>query len=147
MLMKSFLLKLFGALLPLFGVTALSSCDKGILGGMVCEYGTPTMDYTVMGKVVNVQNEPLKGIKVKPLHDSWPRDSTYTDTQGNFTVRRERSWLESNYGIYYAPLTVEDTSGIYRNDTVRVKMVRIKEADGWYKGAFEARDEKIIMKK
>ena len=148
MLMKRIFVKLFQGLLALLGVVSATSCDD-IIGGMVCAYGTPTMDYTVQGKVVNLKAEPLKGIKIKPRRDNWPPDSTYTDAQGSFVVARKGAMLEwKTDNFYYAPLIVEDTSGLYRADTVYVKMVQIKEGDNrWYEGEFEAKDVKITMLK
>ena len=147
MLMKRIFVKLFQGLLALLGVVSATSCDD-ILGGMVCAYGTPTMDYTVQGKVVNLKAEPLKGIKIKPRWDNWPPNSTFTDAQGAFVVARKGGLLEwKSDGFYYAPLIVEDTSGIYRTDTVYIKMEQIKEGDNWYKGEFEAKDSKITMLK
>ena len=146
-LMKRIFIKLFQGLLALLGIAVATSCD-GILGGMACAYGTPTMDYTVQGKVVNLKAEPLKGIKIKPRWDNWPPDSTFTDAQGAFVVARNGGWLEwKSDGFYYAPMIVEDTSGIYRTDTVYIKMEQIKEGDNWYKGEFEAKDAKITMLK
>ena len=147
--MKNMILKLCKGLLGLLGIVVATSCDD-ILGGLVCEYGTPSMDYTVMGRVVNLKAEPLKGIKIKPKWETWPPDdSTYTDAQGSFVVARKGAMLEwKTDNFYYAPLIVEDTSGLYRADTVYVKMVQIKEGDNrWYKGEFEAKDVKITMLK
>ena len=106
------------------------------------------MDYTVMGKVVNMRQEPLEGIKIKPRWDKWPLDSTYTDSQGTFVVVRKGGALEwKSDTFYYAPLIVEDTAGVYYKDTVYIKMVQIKEGDGWYRGEFESKDAKITMRK
>ena len=145
--MKNMILKLCKGLLGLLGIVVATSCDD-ILGGMICAYGTPTIDYTVQGKVVNLKAEPLKGIKIKPRWDNWPPDSTFTDAQGAFVVARTGGSLEwKSDGFYYAPLIVEDTAGIYRTDTVYIKMEQIKEGDNWYKGEFEAKDAKITMLK
>lgn len=147
MLMKKVLLKLFKGVLALLGIAATTSCDD-IIGNYPTAYGTPTMDYTVMGKVVNMRQEPLEGIKIKPRWDNWPLDSTYTDSQGAFVVARKSGALEwKSDKFYYAPLIVEDTAGVYHKDTVYIKMVQIKEGDGWYRGEFEAKDAKITMLK
>ncbi len=143
--MKRLFLKLFRGFLALLGIAVATSCED-ILDNIPVAYGTPTMDYTVMGKVVNYKAEPLKGIKIKPRWDNWPPDSTYTDAQGAFVVARKGGSLEwKSDKFYYAPLIVEDTSGVYRKDTVYIKMVQIKEGGSWYKGEFEAKDVKITM--
>ena len=95
-----------------------------------------------------LRQEPLEGIKIKPRWDKWPPDSTYTDSQGTFVVVRKGGALEwKSDTFYYAPLIVEDTAGVYYKDTVYIKMVQIKEGDGWYRGEFESKDAKITMRK
>lgn len=142
--MKNLVLKISKWLLTFMGFAAVS-CDSL---SPKDAYGTPTMDYTVMGKVVNMRQEPLEGIKIKPRWDKWPLDSTYTDSQGTFVVVRKGGALEwKSDTFYYAPLIVEDTAGVYHKDTVYIKMVQIKEGHGWYKGEFESKDAKITMLK
>ena len=143
-LMKRIFIKLFQGLLALLGIAVATSCD-GILGGMVCAYGTPTMDYTVQGKVVNADKEALKGIKVKPLRSdiNGGIDSTYTDGSGNFIIAQKRT---VGFGEAVS-LVIEDEAGIYRTDTVNVKLVKVKDGDNkWYNGAYEAKDAVITMK-
>ena len=144
--MKNLVLKISKWLFTMMGFAAVS-CDS-FASLSPCAYGTPTMDYTVMGKVVNMRQEPLEGIKIKPRWDKWPPDSTYTDSQGAFVVARKSGALEwKSDKFYYAPLIVEDTAGVYHKDTVYIKVVQIKEGDGWYRGEFEAKDAKITMRK
>ena len=146
-IMKRIFLKLFQGLMALLSVAAATSCDD-ILGSMPCAYGTPTMDYTVMGKVVNQEAEPLKGIKVMPVWDNWLQDPTYTDARGTFAIARKGGVLDRRSDtFYYARLVVEDTSGVYRTDTVYVKMAKIKEGSSWYIGEFEDKDVEIILLK
>lgn len=141
--MKNLILKLCKGLLALLGIAVATSCDD-ILGGLVCEYGTPSMDYTVMGKVVNARNEALKGIKVKTMNRnglSGQRDSTYTDASGNFAVSQEHVFPYEK-----VPIIFEDESGIYKTDTVDVMLTKVKEGKGWYNGEFAAENMEITMK-
>ena len=139
--MRGLLINLCKALLSLFGVVAFSSCD---ILGVVCEYGTPHMDYTVMGKVVNAQEVGLKGIKVKPLSRNFSGyiDSTYTDASGNFTIGQSNV---TGFGGEIK-LIFEDEAGEYRTDTINVKLTRVKEGKGWDNGDFAAEDVKITMR-
>lgn len=138
--MKEIFLRLCKALLSFIGVAAVAtSCD------IVCEYGTPTMDYTVMGKVVNEKKEALQHIKVKGLHhDYWDGnlDSTYTSASGEFAITQQRI---TGFGEK-ASLVFEDESGVYRTDTVDVKLEQVKKGSGWYNGEFAAEDVEIVMK-
>ena len=140
--MKNMILKLCKGLLGLLGIVMATSCDD-ILGGMVCEYGTPSMDYTVMGKVVNARNEALKGIKVKTMSRnglSGRQDSTYTDVSGNFTVSQENVFPNKT-----VPIVFEDESGTYKSDTLDVKLTQVKEGKNWYSGKFAAEDVKVTL--
>lgn len=140
--MKNMILKLCKGLLGLLGIVVATSCDD-ILGGMVCEYGTPSMDYTVMGKVVNARNEALKGIKVKTMSRnglSGRQDSTYTDVSGNFTVSQESVFPNKT-----VPIVFEDESGTYKSDTLDVKLTQVKEGKNWYSGKFAAEDVKVTL--
>ena len=135
--MKSIVVKLCKRLLALLGF-AVVSCD---ILEIRCEYGTPTMDYTVMGKVVNRQGENLKGIKVKSME--YMPDSTYTDAYGSFRIVEN----DVTGGGGKVPLVFEDETEIYRSDTVYVQLTQVEEGDGdWYCGAYEAKDVKITMK-
>ena len=137
--MKEIFLKLCKALLSFIGMAAAVSCDI-----VRVEYGTPTMDYTVMGKVVNEKKEALPQIKVKGLDHNWDgnRDSTYTDASGEFAITQQRI---TGFGGK-ASLIFEDESGVYRTDTIGVKLTQVKKGSGWYNGEFAAEDVEIIMK-
>lgn len=149
--MKNMILKLCKGLLGLLGIVVATSCDD-ILGGMVCEYGTPVMDFTIMGKVVNVQDEALHGINVKCLRSYRVPDSigVYTDASGAFTIQKEREAFGiGDYGRVYIPIVLEDPNGVYARDTVEVdvKLVASSSSGGhWHLGIFENKDAKIVMK-
>lgn len=133
--MKKWMLKLCQGLLALLGVSAAVSCIR-------YEYGTPTMDYTVMGKVMNQQGENLKGIKVKSME--YMPDSTYTDAYGSFRIIEN----DATGGGGKVPLVFEDEADVYRSDTVYVQLTQVEEGDGdWYCGVYEAKDVKITMRK
>lgn len=149
--MKKWFLNLCRGLLALLGVAVVISCEDN-LGNAIVMYGSPTADYSVKGKVVNMNLEALKGIKVKPLYDNYPPDSTsVTDAQGAFSIERKSlGGVEQDQfgkGQYFVRLIVEDPSGVYNKDTVKVDLVQVKESDGWYRGGFEAKDAKITMLK
>lgn len=149
--MRKWFLKLCQGILALLGVAAVISCEDKF-DSIPLAYGTPTTDYSIKGKVVNMKQEVLKGIKIKPLYD-YPPDSTYTNAQGEFSIERKASGYElttvsPNGPIKYKlSLIVEDTMGTYFKDTVKVELVQVKEGDGWYRGEFEAKDVKITMLK
>ena len=134
--MKNLVLKISKWLLTFMGFAAVS-CDSL---SPKDAYGTPTMDYTVMGKVVNIRQEPLEGIKVKPVGKL---DGTYTDVSGAFTIVQQQI---TGFGGY-ADLIFEDEENVYIKDTVKIPLTKVKDGDGWYNGEFVAKDAKIIMRK
>lgn len=136
--MKNLVLKISKWLLTMMGFAAVS-CDS-FASLSPCAYGTPTMDYTVIGKVVNMRQEPLEGIKVKPVGKL---DSTYTDVSGAFTIVQQRI---TGFGGY-ADLIFEDEENVYIKDTVKIPLTKVKDGDGWYNGEFESKDAKITMRK
>ncbi len=137
--MKSIVIKICKSLLAFLGF-AVVSCD---ILEVRDEYGTPTMDYTVMGKVVNDKKEVLPQIKVKGLLPNWDgnRDSTYTAASGEFAITQQRI---TGFGGK-ASLIFEDESGVYRTDTIDVTLTQKKKGSGWYNGEFAAEDVEVIM--
>lgn len=134
--MKNLVLKISKWLLTMMGFAAVS-CDSL---SPKDAYGTPTMDYTVMGKVVNIRQEPLEGIKVKPVGKL---DGTYTDVSGAFTIVQQQI---TGFGGY-ADLIFEDEENVYIKDTVKIPLTKVKDGDGWYNGEFVAKDAKITLRK
>lgn len=146
--MKNFVIRICKCLLALMGF-AVVSCDVLEVRD---EYGTPVMDFTIMGKVVNVQDEALHGINVKCLRSYRVPDSigVYTDASGAFTIQKEREAFGiGDYGRVYIPIVLEDPNGVYARDTVEVdvKLVASSSSGGhWHLGIFENKDAKIVMK-
>ena len=143
--MKSIMIRICKSLLAFLGV-AVVSCD---ILEVKDEYGTPVMDYTVMGRVVNAQDEPLQGIKVKRLRN-YPPDSTYTNENGAFSVQKEDELVYGRNQKYFVPVIVEDPEGNYARDTVEVEVKKIASSSSgghWHWGIYENKDAKITMKK
>ena len=134
--MKNLVLKISKWLLTFMGFAAVS-CDSL---SPKDAYGTPTMDYTVMGKVVNIRQEPLEGIKVKPVGKL---DGTYTDVSGAFTLVQQQI---TGFGGY-ADLIFEAEENVSIKENVKIPLTKVKDGDGWYNGEFVAKDAKITMRK
>ena len=84
--------KLLSGVLVLLGFTA---CDSDGPGNELCEYGTPSADYQVKGKVLDQTGKPIKGVQVvvKDLDAVFVKgekdyvsdyDTVYTDVKGEF---------------------------------------------------------------
>ena len=88
--------KLLSGVLVLLGFTA---CDSDGPGNELCEYGTPSADYQVKGKVLDQTGKPIKGVQVvvKDLDAVFVKgekdyvsdyDTVYTDVKGEFEIFR-----------------------------------------------------------
>lgn len=95
--------KLLHLLLAALGfATVASGCDKPE-EELLCMYGTPVMHYTVKGRVVDEDRQPINGIKVEAVKytlknsdeviydvDEWDlHGKTQTDADGGYTLKLE----------------------------------------------------------
>lgn len=93
----------------LLGFLGFTACKEGGIGGggeILCEYGTPTTDYIVKGKVTDSAGVPIKGIVVSSKDVSSFIDcsglSAVTADDGTFTTNKMRSlaWV----ALLYLPI-------------------------------------------
>ena len=134
--------KLIYLLLGLLGFTA---CDEnGGMGGLVCEYGTPTVDFTVKGRVTDKTGNPIKGIVVSSKEVSSFSENgvleVVTGEDGGFATQKVKA-----IGIR-GKLVFTDTDGVENGgefETLTVDLntlpeTKVAEGDGgWYGGEYE----------
>lgn len=131
---QNLLLKLSRWALGLLGVgVAAGSCD--VLAP--CEYGTPTMKYTVQGKVVDSKTgNGIPGIKISRV--------TFSQAQGEFTDANGEFILEGqsfpNDTIHVHALDIDGAdNGFYTNVESVINLTKMEEGDGnWYSGKYAA---------
>ena len=139
--------KLISLLLGLLGFTA---CDEnGGMGGLVCEYGTPTVDFTVKGRVTDKTGNPIKGIVVSST-DTGAALEAVTAADGSFTTNKVKDFS------IFGKLVFTDTDGVENGgefETLTVDLntlpeTKVAEGDGgWYGGEYEvAADVKLKEK-
>lgn len=145
--------RLMYILLSILGFTACKEGGIGGGGGMVCEYGTPTTDYIVKGKVTDSAGVPIKGIVVSSKDVSSFVDcsglSAVTADDGTFTTNKMRE-----FGVI-GTLIFTDTDGEANGGdfaTLEVNMDKLpktqtKEADGWFRGEYEVTADVKLEKK
>lgn len=142
--------KVYKYLLAALGFASLASCDKikGIIpGSQVCEYGMPTMEYKVSGKVVDQASAPIRGIVVKAQESHTYPDSVLTDENGKFTLEGE-SFPQSSFGIVLKDIDGTANGGEFRDTTVQAELTKTKKGSGnWNQGTFEAKDITIKLEK
>jgi len=138
---QTFKTKFFNYILVLFGFATTTSCEY--ISQTVCEYGVPTMDFEVSGKVVNKGSAPIEGIKVSCYTNKDPGiATTLTAADGSFLIS----------GTAISPiLTFEDidgpgNGGEFAEKTQEISVNQIEKGDGnWYMGKYEAKGVVIEM--
>lgn len=139
---------LSGALVLLgFGSCSNASDDEDIR----LEYGTPTAEYQVKGKVTSDAGEPLEGIQVIVKDDyayfkkgenafKYRHDTIYTDVKGEFISHEANSHGIYNQKIFLNDIDGDANGGTFKSDSVAVEKMEkklVKDATGWYKGQYE----------
>ena len=143
--------KLLYLLLSLLGFTACNEGGAG--GGMMCEYGTPTTDFTVKGKVTDAAGVPIKGIVI-----SSKGLSSFTDGSGLSAVTGEDGTFVTNKIKVISvrgTLVFTDTDGdanggdfaSYDKDLSSLPKSQIKEGEGWFRGEYEVTADVKLNKK
>jgi len=104
--------------------TALNGC----IGGY--EYGSPYADFKINGTVTNQESEKVTGIKVKV-----ERDSSYTDSEGNYDITVESFPKDQNFSIQFSDVDGVE-NGTYQTLDTTVVFIdpEFKNGDGWYEG-------------
>ena len=144
--------KLLYLLLGLLGFTACGEGGAGG-GGMMCEYGTPTTDFTVKGKVTDAAGVPIKGVVI-----SSKGLSSFTDGSGLSAVTGEDGTFVTNkikeFGVS-GTLVFTDTDGEANGgdfatkevDLLQMPKVQVKEGERWYRGEYEVTADVQLNKK
>ena len=148
-------------LLSLLGFTGCGKEDNG--GGEISvEYGAPSANFKVLGRVTNEQGQPLGGMRVvasevtavwgkgpKQCYSGLLRDTVYTASDGSFV----RIYSTFPADSVYIHMKIEDSAepSVYDSDSVTVGFAKgdLKGADGsWFLGAAEkVIDVKLKAKK
>ena len=78
--------RLINLLLLLLGFSAVS-CNGD--DEMVCMYGVPTVDFHLIARVVDEENNPIRGIQILDRHpnESFGYEGCYTDSNGRVNFK------------------------------------------------------------
>lgn len=138
-------------LLALLGVSATSCIFP-------CEYGTPSADWTVKGKVVDEAGKPVAGLQVvlgnqyenseQVIYDQnyWPLDTLQTGTDGIYMADQR------GFPLNYLRIDVQDIDGEagggeFADASLIVRDFEYKDGKGWYEGHAEINVPDIIVHK
>lgn len=138
----------------LLGILGFTACGEGGAGGgMVCEYGTPTADFTVKGKVTDADGKPIKGIEI-----SSKGLSSFIDGSGLSAVTAEDGTFVTNkikeFGVG-GTLVFTDTDGeanggefvTLEKQISTLPQKQIKDGERWYRGEYEVTADVKLKKR
>ena len=147
-------------LLSLLGFTGCGKDDNG--GGEISvEYGAPSANFKVLGRVTNEQGQPLGGMRVvasevtavwgkgpEQCYSGLLRDTVYTASDGSFV--REYSLFPAD--SVYIHMKIEDSAepSVYDSDSVTVGFAKgdLKgSTKHWYRGAAEKKVNVTLKRK
>ena len=104
-----------------------------------CMYGSPSASYEIKGLVTDTEGQPLEGIHVN-LGSSWSEfievpyldlDKIYTDNDGKFEVKLERSSILFDKKLY---IRYRDENENYGEIQQQVNLKFSGKSDSWYIG-------------
>lgn len=139
------------SLLGLFGISCSMDKDDDDL---ICMYGTPTALFTLKGKVVDTQNNPVQGaqIRITPEYKehAWMKaDTVYTDNEGNYNWNNQRQSYRSYRVITENPSLGQMDEWKWAADTTYINFTdkdKVKGSEsGWHLGNFN-KDTTFILK-
>lgn len=142
--MKDLIIRFCHWALALLGLGAAGGCNGP---RVVCEYGVPTMEYRVSGKVIDSNTDtPIKGIAITRIDETTKEesaDTVWTAKDGSFICEG------NNFPSGSITLKFTDVDGIDNVDQFQTKEVTVtlvKEEDkkgNWHYGVYAA-DELLI---
>lgn len=157
--MKDLFLRFCRWALPLLGVTAAASCEivaPAMYGpppsgyeDYPVMYGTPTVEFSVKGKVVDSEGNPIPGIEVSQGADSYMGYKVYTAEDGTFDYSSEDIGFEmESISLTFTDLDGEENGGDFETLTKDIPVEQTDPGDGiWDNGDYAAEDIEIVMNK
>ena len=119
---------LLATMAGLLGIN-MSSCEL-----VAMEYGCPSANFNVKGKVTDPQGNPIPGIQV---NGNWDNDITNASGDYSLSATADPPYPEDTIQIVFADVDSSE-NGSYRNDTASVvfRHSDLTGGDGhWFEGA------------
>jgi len=107
------------ALLVLLGFEACSGIESS---GE--EYGTPTVDFHVVGQVTDAEGKPIEGIRVTTrgyydFNDGTMEQTTYTDKEGRYAAKEVKSiGIDPGMKVVFEDVDGEANGGLFAADSI-----------------------------
>lgn len=139
--------RLLSGALALLGFAGCNNGEAPVL------YGTPSVDYRVMGTITDTNGKPIQGIRVvvadqdiingKISAEEYPwvtSDTTYTDNKGQFSSSKINDISYTRTLIDIQDIDDEANGGVFNEKRLHIndfEKKQVKKKDGWYSGEFE----------
>ena len=139
--------RLLSGALALLGFAGCNNGEAPVL------YGTPSVDYRVMGTITDTNGKPIQGIRVvvadedvingKISAEEHPwilADTTYTDNKGQFSSSKINDISYTRTLIDIQDIDDEANGGVFNEKRLLIndfEKKQVKKKDGWYSGEFE----------
>ena len=128
--------RLIYLLLSLLGLP-LASCENW---GLVGEYGTPYVNFSVKARVVDEEGDPIKGIQAQ-IVKSYVNSKAYSDEKGNILLRTNQLWDIDDVTLRFEDVDGPDNGGWFNTQEFIVDEDDIvqtgKPKGDWHEGDFE----------
>lgn len=151
--------RLLSGALALLG---FAGCDNTWNGADL--YGTPSVDYRVMGTITDTDGKPIQGIQVvvadedvingKISAEKYPwvtSDTTYTDNKGQFSSSKINGISYTQTLIDIQDVDGEANGGTFNEKRLHIndfEKIQVKEKGSWYSGEFEfSKDIQLTKRK
>ena len=111
------------------------------------EYGTPTVDFHVVGQVTDAEGKPIEGIRVTTrgyydFNDGTMEQTTYTDKEGRYATKEVKSiGIDPGMKVVFEDVDGEANGGLFAADSISSDAMakeKVKKGDGnWYGGGYK----------
>ena len=101
---------------PLFAIMAFQSCVSKY-GCPIVEYGTPSADFHISGRVENNLGKSIEGIKISVYNPQNSLDTTSAD--GSFKIDLYGHWPEEEITLFASDIDSTE-NGHYKTDTIYI---------------------------
>ncbi len=141
---------LLNFILLLLGFSSCDGDDNGNVGEQLLMYGMPYATYSLKGKVVDAQKQPIPDIEVKIKVGNGgvyysPIASLKTNSSGEFSFK-ENLTAEGKFRLI-ARDADGAANGSFKSDSIDITTDKPSGGDGWFRGTTSKEDIVITLQK
>ncbi len=141
---------LLNSILLLLGFSSCDGDDNGNVGEQLLMYGMPYATYSLKGKVVDTQKQPIPDIEVKIKIGNGnvyynQIASLKTNSSGEFSFK-ENLTAEGKFRLV-ARDADGAANGSFKSDSIDITTDKPSGGDGWFRGTTSKEDIVITLQK